>query len=159
MPEKKTSASKALSAKDVIKSHLDARAASDPLFAASYAKPKKNIDDCFRYILSEAQKRGNAVCMSDEEVFGLAVHYYDEDDIKIAQPAVSASVSHSHTKASAHKLSKAEKEAARAEAMRIYQQQCLADMQKQAKPKKAAAATKQTAKPSPKYEQPPLFDL
>lgn len=37
----------------------------------------------FDYILSEAKKRGNAVCMSDDEVFGLAVHYYDEDDIKV----------------------------------------------------------------------------
>lgn len=33
--------------------------------------------------MGEAKKRGNAVCMSDEEVFGLAVHYYDEDDIKV----------------------------------------------------------------------------
>ena len=40
---------------------------------------------CFDYIVSEAKKRGNAVCMSDDEVFGLAVHYYDEDDIKVGK--------------------------------------------------------------------------
>lgn len=72
------------SPKDVIKAYLDARAQSDTLFAASYAKPAKNIDDCFRYILGEARKRGTSVCMTDDEVFGLAVHYYDEDDIKIS---------------------------------------------------------------------------
>lgn len=70
--------------KDVIKAYLDKRANEDPLFAESYAKPKKNIDECFRYILGEARKRGSSVCMTDDEVFGLAVHYYDEDDIKVS---------------------------------------------------------------------------
>ena len=29
------------------------------------------------------RKRGNAIAISDEEVYGMAAHYYDEDDIKI----------------------------------------------------------------------------
>ena len=29
--------------------------------------------------------RGNAVAMTDEEVFGMAIHYYDEDDIKVSK--------------------------------------------------------------------------
>ena len=29
--------------------------------------------------MGEARKRGNAVAISDEEVYGMAVHYYDED--------------------------------------------------------------------------------
>lgn len=33
--------------------------------------------------MGEARKRGNAIAISDEEVYGMAVHYYDEDDIKI----------------------------------------------------------------------------
>lgn len=69
--------------KQIIQSYLEERAKNDPLFASVYAKPNKNINECFDYILSEAKKRGNAVCMSDDEVFGLAVHYYDEDDIKV----------------------------------------------------------------------------
>lgn len=64
---------------------MEERAKNDPLFASVYAKPNKNINECFDYILSEAKKRGNAVCMSDDEVFGLAVHYYDEDDIKVSK--------------------------------------------------------------------------
>lgn len=71
--------------KQIIQSYLEERAKNDPLFASVYAKPNKNINECLDYILSEAKKRGNAVCMSDDEVFGLAVHYYDEDDIKASK--------------------------------------------------------------------------
>ena len=69
--------------KEAIQSYLDERAKTDELFAVAYKKKNKSIDECCTYIMGEAQKRGNAVCMSDEEVFGLAVHYYDEDDIKV----------------------------------------------------------------------------
>lgn len=77
---------------DRIRQYLDERAGNDPLFAASYAKEGKNIDECFRYILSEARKRGTSVCMTDEEVFGLAVHYYDEDKIEVPKSAPTAAV-------------------------------------------------------------------
>ena len=50
--------------KQIIQSYLEERAKNDPLFANVYAKPNKNINECFDYILSEAKKRGNAVCMS-----------------------------------------------------------------------------------------------
>ena len=33
--------------------------------------------------MGEAKKKGNAVAMTDEEVYGLAIHYYDEEKIKI----------------------------------------------------------------------------
>lgn len=81
--------------KQAIKSYLDERAKADELFAKSYAKENKSLDECYNYILCEAKKRGNAVAMTDNEVFGMAVHYYDEDDIKVEKiPAnVAASVS------------------------------------------------------------------
>lgn len=72
--------------KQVIQSYLEQRAKRDSLFATSFAKQNKNIDECCNYIIGEAKKRGgNAVFMSDDEVFGLAVHYYDEDDIKVSK--------------------------------------------------------------------------
>lgn len=71
--------------KEAIRSYLDGRAGTDELFAKSYAKENKNLDECCSYIMGEANKRGNAVAMTDEEVFGMAVHYYDEDDIKISK--------------------------------------------------------------------------
>jgi hypothetical protein len=67
--------------KATIKAYLDKRAESDELFAVSYAKENKNLDECCNFILNEVQKSG---CngFADEEIFGMAVHYYDEDDIK-----------------------------------------------------------------------------
>lgn len=82
------------SAIDVIKEYLDNRAKQDPQFAKSYAKDNKNLKECFSYIMGEARKRatGNSCCMTSDEVFGLAVHYYDEDDIKISRRNGSTSV-------------------------------------------------------------------
>lgn len=62
--------------KQAIKAYLDKRAEEDSLFAPKYANEKKSIDECCSYIMGEARKRGNAVAISDEEVYGMAVHYY-----------------------------------------------------------------------------------
>jgi hypothetical protein len=71
--------------KQTIKAYLDSRAEQDKLFAESYAKPNKNIDECINFILSEVKKSG---CngFTDEEVYSFAVHYYDEDSIKDVKP-------------------------------------------------------------------------
>jgi len=67
--------------KKTIKEYLDNRAAGDELFAKSYAKENKNINECINFILQQVQKSG---CngFTDEEVYGMAVHYYDEDNLK-----------------------------------------------------------------------------
>lgn len=73
-----------------IKNYLDKRAKDDQEFAKTYAKPNKSIKECCKYIFGvvEKQRKGNEKCVacSDEEIFGLAVHYYDEDDIVIEAP-------------------------------------------------------------------------
>lgn len=72
-----------------IKAYLDTKAERDPLFAKTYAKPNKNIHECCQYLISEASKhkfntnKGQVAAMSDEDTYNLAVHYYDEDDIKV----------------------------------------------------------------------------
>ena len=70
-----------------IKNYLDKRAEKDSLFAESYKKENKSIQECCKYIYSQAKKLlakgGNAVGVDDDTVFGWAVHYYDEDDIKV----------------------------------------------------------------------------
>lgn len=66
--------------KEVIKEYLDKRAQEDELFAISYANEKKNINECCRFIISEVKKTGRNG-FADEEIFGIAVHYYDEEDI------------------------------------------------------------------------------
>lgn len=68
---------------EVIADYLKQRAAEDTLFAPKFTNPKKNIDECCRYILGEARKRGKEVVMTDDEVFGLAIHYYEEENIKV----------------------------------------------------------------------------
>lgn len=76
------------SAKERIKDYLDERASQDELFAKSYAKSNKNIDECYDYIVGEARKQCNdsdSVCISDDVVYGWAVHYYDEDNIKVGR--------------------------------------------------------------------------
>ena len=55
--------------KEAIQSYLDERAKTDELFAVAYKKKNKSIDECCTYIMGEAKKRGNAVCMSDDEVY------------------------------------------------------------------------------------------
>ena len=68
-----------------IAEYLNQRAATDPLFAPNLQKPNKNIEECITYILNEVQKSG---CngFDDEEIYSMAVHYYDEDDIAVGKP-------------------------------------------------------------------------
>ena len=68
--------------KAVIQNYLVKRAEADELFAAQYLKPNKNIDDCITYILNTVYKSGCAG-FDDDEVFSMAIHYYDEDGIQI----------------------------------------------------------------------------
>lgn len=64
-----------------IAEYLNGRAMTDPLFAPNLQKPHKNIEECILYILSEVQRSG---CngFADEEIYSMAVHYYDEDDVE-----------------------------------------------------------------------------
>ena len=45
--------------KQTIKAYLDERAKNDELFAVSYAKENKNMDDCVTFILNQV-KEANA---------------------------------------------------------------------------------------------------
>lgn len=78
-----------------IKNYLDKRAEEDSQFATSYAKPNKNIKECCKYIFQQVEKNKpkgeRCVGVSDDEVFGFAVHYYDEDDIVVDGPKAQVS--------------------------------------------------------------------
>ena len=52
-------------------------------------KPNKSLKKMYEYITSQARKKALNGCamLSDEEVFGLAVHYYDEDNLEIDKVA------------------------------------------------------------------------
>ena len=68
--------------KRTIQMYLEQRAEEDTLFAKNYRNPAKNIDDCVTYILNYVQKSG---CngFTDGEIYGQAVHYYDENEIEV----------------------------------------------------------------------------
>lgn len=111
--------------KQTIKAHLDKRAGEDTLFAASYAREGKNLDDCCTYILNQVQKSGYAG-FDDSEIFGMAAHYYDEN-VDVGKP-VNAKVVVNHTV----NLTDEEKEQARQDAIKKYQEDSLEAMKKKA---------------------------
>lgn len=102
--------------KNTILAYLEQRAQDDQLFAVNYCKEGKNIDDCITYILNEVKKSG---CngFADDEIFSMALHYYDEDNIDVGNP-VSCHVVVNH----AVELTEEEKQEARNKAMLQYQQ-------------------------------------
>ena len=102
--------------KQTIQNYLRSRAQEDELFAPRYASPKKNIDDCITYILNYVKQSG---CngFADDEIYSLAMHYYDEDDIEIGKPLTNCKVVVNHT----IQLTEEEKAQARAKAMQRAQ--------------------------------------
>lgn len=95
---------------DTIKSYLDERASVDALFAESYAKPGKSIEECCNYILNEVQKSG-CCGFADEEIYGMAVHYYDEDNLGEIKPIQGQVVVNHKVELTAEEIEEARKEA------------------------------------------------
>lgn len=132
--------------KQTIKAYLDERAKNVELFAVSYAKENKNMDDCVTFILNQV-KRSKCMGLTDEEVYSLAVHFFDEDDIEIGN-SIACNVIVNHTV----ELTEEEKAQARQDALKEYQAEQLRKMQKRTnKPK--------TPKTQPEITTPSLFDF
>lgn len=70
--------------KQTIQAYLERRASSDELFAVSYARKDRNIDDCVTYILNTVQKSGCSG-FADEEIYSMAVHYYIENNVEVGE--------------------------------------------------------------------------
>lgn len=138
------------SAKERIKDYLDERAGKDELFAKSYAKSNKNIDECYDYIVGEARKQckdSDSICISDDVVYGWAVHYYDEDNINVGRTTESKESTESK------ELSDADKKKIVEEARKKAYQ---ANKKSSEANKKSADAKKRK---SAKMQQLTLFDL
>ena len=128
--------------KATIQAYLEERAKTDELFAVSYAKPEKNIDDCITFILNEVRQSG---CngFNDDEIYSMAMHYYDEDNIKVGAK-INCNVVVNHLV----ELTDEEKAEARQAAILRYQQEQIEAMKR---PKKARQVTQTIS-------QPTLFD-
>ncbi|MCS2893518.1 PcfK-like family protein [Parabacteroides faecis] len=133
--------------KNAIQSYLEQRAEYDELFARSYRNPLKNIEDCITYILNYVQKSG---CngFDDDEIFGQAVHYYDEADIEIGKPIECKVVVNHHVE-----LTEEEKAQARRDAVKRAEDEAYAKL-KQQREKATAKRTATIGQP-----QPSLFDF
>lgn len=120
---------------EVIKAHLDNLAQTDELFAKEYAKENKSIEECVQFILCEVQKSG---CngFADEEIFGLALHYFSEDNLEISNVGICKVLVNHHVELTEEEIAEA-KEKARQQLMRE-------EMERQRKPK---------ATPKPKAEE------
>ena len=98
--------------KHTIETYLRDRAETDELFAVSFSNPDKNMDDCCTYILN-CVKQSGCNGFADEEIYSMAVHFWDEPDIEIGSP-INCNVIVNH----AVELSAEEKEQARQNAIK-----------------------------------------
>ena len=123
--------------------YLEQRAEEDALFAKKYRNPAKNMDECVTHILNYVQKSG---CngFTDGEIFGQAIHYYEENEIEVGKP-MNCQVVVNHVV----ELTEEEKAEARQNAVRRYQEEELRKLQNRNRP----PARKVT------QSQPSLFDL
>lgn len=133
--------------KNEIQTYLEQRAEYDELFARSYRNPLKNIEDCLTYILNYVKQSG---CngFSDDEIFGQAVHYYDEADIEVGKPIDCKVVVNHHVELTAEEIAQA-----RQDAIKRAENEAYAKL-KQQREKAIAKRTAITTVP-----QPSLFDF
>ncbi|WP_260442448.1 PcfK-like family protein, partial [Tannerella forsythia] len=133
--------------KNVIQNYLDERAQYDELFAENYRKKDKDMDSCIQYILNTVKQSG---CngFADDEIYSMAVHFFDEDNIDIGSPI------NAHVVAVVNQvveLTAEEKAQAHREAMQRAQEEAYRKMTQPTK-KKAKTTVDATLQPS-------LFDL
>ena len=114
--------------KKTIQMYLEQRAEEDQLFAKSFSNPAKNIDDCVTYILNYVKNSG---CngFTDGEIFGQAIHYYEENEIEVGKP-MNCQVAVNHIV----ELTAEEKAEARQKAIQKYQEEEVRKLQNRNRP-------------------------
>ena len=117
---------------EVVRNYMEERCANDPILAIKYANPNKSIEKALNFVASEVKKSGLTI-MDSDSVFGLVMHYYDENIEEI--PNVNCKM------AVAKELTDTEKSEAKAEAMEQYKEEQLRELRRQNQPKPMAKAT------------------
>lgn len=118
--------------RETMRKHLQQKAETDELFAPFFANPNKNIDDCATYIINWV-KAQNKNGFTDAEIFGQAVHYYEEERINVGKEVPVRIVSN-HTV----ELTPEEKEQAHQDAIINEQKEYISRLKVSTKPKPKA---------------------
>ena len=126
---------------DTIAQYLMGRAENDPILAIKLANPSKTMEQCCQYIIGEVKKSG-CCGFSDEEIYGWAMHFWDEPEVEVGEP-INCQVVVNHVV----ELSEEEKAQARKEAIVKLRDEELAKMRK-AQSKKASAEINTNQEPN-----------
>lgn len=111
--------------------YLKVRANTDEKFAEEMKNPNKSVHECCNFIMNTVKKSGcNGFC--DDEIFSLAVHYYDEDisDTELLKD-ISATVVVNHD----IELSDADKKSLEEKAKKDYYEECVRKQKEANRPK------------------------
>ena len=133
---------------DTIAQYLMIRAEKDPLVAVKLANPSKTMEQCCAYIIGEVKKSG-CCGFTDDEIFGWAMHFWDEPEIEVSNTTTNCQVVVNHIV----ELTEEEKEQARQDAINKLRDE---EMAKMRRPK---TTEKKTTENNPQIAQPSLFDL
>ena len=72
---------------NAIREYLEKFAAGDPAFAEKYREGiegKKDVKSCCAYIIAQVKKTGRQG-FTDDELYGMAVHFYDEKEVTVPE--------------------------------------------------------------------------
>ena len=128
---------------DTIAQYLMKRAENDHLVAVKLANPSKTMEQCCAYIIGEVKKSGCSG-FTDDEIFGWAMHYWDEPEIEVSNNIPNCQVVVNHVV----ELTEEEKEQARQDAINKLRDE---EMAKMRRPKSTETKAQDV--------QPSLFDF
>lgn len=138
-----------------IRDYLEKFADNDPLFGFKYEKgvaDGKTITSCCNWIIDQVRESGRSG-FSDPEIFGMAVHYYDEEELKAdgsrkdgCKVVINKTID----------LSDEQKEKLRQEAIAEYKAKVIADAREKDEERRAAKV-KKVAEDAPEEEMLDLF--
>ena len=137
---------------DTIAQYLVKRAENDPLVAVKLANPSKTMEQCCAYIIGEVKTSG-CCGFADDEIFGMAMHYWEEPEIEVSNTPANYRVVVNHFV----ELSDEEKAQARKEAIAKLRDEEMAKMRKAKTTESSRSAC--YSKNKVKEVQPSLFDF
>lgn len=132
----------------VIGEYIEKAKQEDPLFAKCVDdQPKKTVEGCVNYILKTVKDSGVAG-WTDDEIFGMAKHFFDERDLK-DPGAISARVVVNHHV----ELTDKEKAEARKKALKDYEQAEREKLEKKARAERERAIKREEARKEAQKEK------